>query len=183
MPVEFEYPKKFTFSQIKTKTKSDKPVVRGIKNYLFRLKTNYEGISINPSDGVIIINKKAVPGNYILEIDCIDSVSNKSNTVTKHIIFVRDPNVPFPGDEEFSGSEDEKDNIQHIDQQQNQQKIKKNTNTNKNVVVNKKVKKDKKKAMNENFFEKLKNRILSNNKSAVAVVVTFAVSAITLLSD
>ena len=74
MTVEFEYPKKFTFSQIKTKTKSDKPDVKGIKNYLFRLKTNFEGISINPSDGVIIINKKAVPGNYILEIDCVGLV-------------------------------------------------------------------------------------------------------------
>ncbi len=180
MPVEFEYPKKFTFSQIKTKTKSDKPVVRGIKNYLFRLNTNFEGISINPSDGIITVNKKAVPGNYILEIDCVDSVTNKS-TPTKHIIFVRDPNVPFPGDDEFSSSEDSDEDIQpqHEHQHQNQNQNKQENNK----KINKKEKKNKNKVINENFFEKLKNRIFSNNKSAVAVVVTFAISAITLLSD
>jgi hypothetical protein len=177
MTIEFEYPKKFTFSQIKTKTKSEKPVVRGIKNYLFRLKNNFEGISINPSDGIITINKKAVAGNYILEIDCIDSVSNKSNKTSKHIIFVRDPNVPFPGDDEFSSSEDEDNNAKHQHQHQNQHQQQKEN------IKNKKVKNDKKKVMNENFFEKLKNRIFSNNNSAVVAVVTFAFSAITLLSD
>lgn len=183
MSVEFEYPKKFTFSQIKTKTKSDKPKVSGIKNYLFRLKTQFEGISINPSDGVITVNKKAVPGNYILEIDCIDSVTNKSNT-TKHIIFVRDPNVPFPGDDEFSSSEDDENQQEHQHQHQNQQQNenKKVKNNNKKVKNdNKKVKKTK--ILNENFLEKLKNKILNNNKSTIAVVFTFAISAITLLSD
>ncbi len=181
MSVEFEYPKKFTFSQIKTKTKSDKPVVRGIKNYLFRLKTNFEGISINPSDGVITINKKAVPGNYILEIDCVDSVTNKCFP-TKHIVFVRDPNTPFPGDDEFSGSEEEEED-NNINNNNNNINNNNNKNNNKNKKLVKKVKKDKKKVLNNNFFEKLKNKILSNNKSAVTAVVAFAISAITLLSD
>ncbi len=177
MSVEFEYPKKFTFSQIKTKTKSDKPKVSGIKNFLFRLKTPFEGISINPSDGVITVNKKAVPGNYILEIDCVDSVTNKITT-TKHIVFVRDPNVQFPGDDEFSSSDDEnqqENQQEHQKEHQHQHKNKKEKN------VNKKVKKNK--IVNENFFEKLKNKILNNNKSTIAVVFTFAISAITLLSD
>jgi hypothetical protein len=73
----FEYPNKFTYSKIKTKTESAKPKISGIKNYLFRIKNPFEGININPSNGVITINKKAVPGNYILEIDCVDSVNNK----------------------------------------------------------------------------------------------------------
>jgi len=101
MTVKFEYPNKFTFSKIKTKTESVRPLVSGLSNYVFRIKNPFVGININPKTGVIIISNKTVPGNYILDIDCVDSVNNETYS-TKHIAFVRDPNKIFPGDDELT---------------------------------------------------------------------------------
>lgn len=101
MSVQFEYPNKFTFSKINTKTESDRPYVRGLENYIFRIKNSFMGIDIDPKTGVILIGSKAVPGNYILEIDCIDSLTNKMYS-TKHVVFVRDPEIKFPGDDDFT---------------------------------------------------------------------------------
>lgn len=189
MSVKFEYPKKFTFSEIKTKTKSDKPEVKGVKNYLFRLKTNFEGISINPADGVITINKKAVPGNYILEIDCVDSVTSKMYS-TKHIVFVRDPNIPFPGDDEISDSEEDANVNEDINSKNKNYTQSNNMNNllfNQNQVLKSKSKKNKEKTKKqfwgEKLYEKYKNKLLSNNKSVLAVALTFAITTITLLSE
>lgn len=102
MTVRFEYPNKFTFSKIKAKTDSVRPIVNGLANYVFRFKNSFVGISINPSTGIITVGSKTVPGNYVLEIDCVDSVNNKNIYSTKHVVFVRDPNENFPGDDEFT---------------------------------------------------------------------------------
>ena len=157
MTVIFEYPNKYTFSKIKTKTLSHTPKVTGLKNYLFRIKNPFEGININPSNGVIIIGKKATPGNYILEIDCVDSVNNKIFP-TKHVVFIRDPNKVFPGDDELSDSEEDNDNKDNKDNNDNKDnKDNKNNKDNKDKKLNnKKQHKDKD---NDNDNDKDMNRI------------------------
>ena len=126
MTIKFEYANKFTFSKIKTKTESVQPLVSGLNNYLFRIKNSFVGININPSTGVILIGKKAVPGNYVLEIDCVDSVNNKTYS-TKHIVFVRDPNKIFPGDNELTDDCEFKSNKIHKKSKKNKNNFIDNT--------------------------------------------------------
>ncbi len=182
MAVTIEYPKKFTYAEIKTKTKSAKPNVIGVKNYIFRLKTHFEGISINPADGVISVGKKAVPGNYVLEVDCVDSVVNKCYQ-TKHIVFVRDPNKPFPGDDEISITEEEQQNNineETIKLNQDDKIIKKTKKQSKNKNKGKNINKEKGENIFKNFLKKISD---GNNKNILKIGLTIAISAVTLLID
>jgi hypothetical protein len=196
MTVTFEYPNKFTSSKIKTKTLSHTPKVTGLTNYLFRIKNPFEGININPSNGIIAIGKKAVPGNYILDIDCVDSTNNKIYN-TKHIVFVRDPNKVFPGDEDLTDSEtddkaddkvDDKVDDKADDKVDDKVNIKANNKAdikpnnkanikpnNKANIKGKKQNKDKNKNMNKNMNNIFKRFVKTNISILTGITFAFTV--------
>ena len=179
--VEFEYPTKFTFSKINAKTESVHPIVKGLNNYVFRIKKPFVGISINPSTGIIIISTKAVAGNYVLEVDCIDSISNKTYS-TKHVIFIRDPKNPFPGDDEFTDDCEYKSEVNNT-KTKNKNKSQKTHKLHKSVKSHKYDLSDKSISNNRlyNYFNKKINKD-NNNFMVVSIIFTILITFLKLIS-
>ncbi len=99
MTLTIDYENQYTYVQIKQGGKSDAPKVTGSTKYLFRICNPTEGIRIGPSSGILLISKKISAGNYILEIEVFDS-NTKEGAKTRHVVFVRDPNNKYPGDDD-----------------------------------------------------------------------------------
>ncbi len=179
MTILLEYNPQFTLCKIKKGGKSVKPTIKGTINCIFNITNSVLGISIDTESGVIKVDKNLKPGNYVLEIEAVD-VNTKLSAKTRHVVFMRDPNQVFPGDEEISDEDDcstcvdnkkDKKPITHLDKRQVIKSVNKR-NIGKSLINNKKLKT--KSSFNiKNYFSK--NIIKEKNISYYLSILIFGI--------